>query len=97
MIDAHIVDGDYVVVQKEQTVENGEMAVVLVDGEATLKYFSKEKKRNHFISRSSQDETDQRSTGSIGSGFGKSGRRIKDGGCRQSKKKEQVSHRFRII
>lgn len=44
MIDAHIVDGDYVVVQKEQTVENGEMAVVLVDGEATLKYFTKRKK-----------------------------------------------------
>lgn len=44
MIDAHIAEGDYVVVQKEQTVENGEMAVVLVDGEATLKYFSKRKK-----------------------------------------------------
>lgn len=44
MIDAHVVEGDYVVVQKEPTVEDGEMAVVLVDGEATLKYFSKRKK-----------------------------------------------------
>lgn len=43
MIDAHIVEGDYVVIQKEERVENGEMAVVLVDGEATLKYFSKRK------------------------------------------------------
>jgi len=44
MIDAHIVEGDYVVVQKEERVEDGAMAVVLVDGEATLKYFSRRKK-----------------------------------------------------
>ncbi len=44
MIGAHIVEGDYVVVQEQPTVENGALAVVLVDGEATLKYFSKKKR-----------------------------------------------------
>lgn len=43
MIGAHIVEGDYVVVQRQATVENGALAVVLVDDEATLKYFSKKK------------------------------------------------------
>ncbi|MBI3802283.1 MAG: repressor LexA [Nitrospirae bacterium] len=41
MIGAHIMEGDYVVVQKRPMVQNGEIAVVLVDGETTLKYFSK--------------------------------------------------------
>lgn len=43
MIGAHIVEDDYVVVQGQPAVENGALAVVLVDGEATLKYFSKKK------------------------------------------------------
>ncbi len=38
MVNEHIVDGDYVVVRKQDTVENGEVAAVLIDGsEATLK------------------------------------------------------------
>jgi len=43
MVGAHIVEGDYVVVQGQPTVENGALAVILVDGEATLKFFAKKK------------------------------------------------------
>lgn len=41
MIDARIQDGDLVFVRKQSTVENGEIAVVLIDDEATLKRFYK--------------------------------------------------------
>lgn len=37
MIDVNIKDGDIVFVRKQQDVENGEIAVVLIDNEATLK------------------------------------------------------------
>jgi repressor LexA len=40
MIDAHITDGDYVVVQKQETALPGQMVVAQTDeGEATLKYW----------------------------------------------------------
>lgn len=39
MKDARILDGDLVFVRRQPTVENGEIAVVLIDGEATLKRF----------------------------------------------------------
>ena len=43
MIDEHIRDGDYVVIQKQSTARNGETVVALLDsGEATLKKFYKE-------------------------------------------------------
>jgi repressor LexA len=43
MIDAHITDGDYVVVQKRDTAEPGQMVVAQTpDGEATLKYWHPE-------------------------------------------------------
>lgn len=41
MIGARIYDGDLVFVRKQPSVENGEIAVILVDGEATLKRFYK--------------------------------------------------------
>jgi repressor LexA len=41
MIDAAICDGDYVVVRQEQTAENGEIVAALIDGEATVKTFSR--------------------------------------------------------
>lgn len=41
MIDARIQDGDLVFVRQQPTVENGEIAVVLIDDEATLKRFYK--------------------------------------------------------
>lgn len=41
MIDARIHDGDLVFVRKQSMVDNGEIAVVVVDDEATLKRFYK--------------------------------------------------------
>lgn len=41
MIGARIYDGDLVFVRKQDTVENGEIAVVAIDDEATLKRFYK--------------------------------------------------------
>ena len=37
MIDDGIFDGDYIFVRKQATAENGEIAVVMIDGEATCK------------------------------------------------------------
>jgi repressor LexA len=45
MIEAHIVDGDLAIVRPQKTAENGEIVVVLVDGEATLKRFFHEGRR----------------------------------------------------
>ncbi|NSW90252.1 MAG: helix-turn-helix domain-containing protein [Firmicutes bacterium] len=41
MIEADINDGDFAVIRPQPTVENGEIALVNVDGEATIKYFYK--------------------------------------------------------
>ena len=43
MINSHIQDGDYVVIQQQQTAANGENVVAMVDNEVTLKRFYKEK------------------------------------------------------
>jgi len=46
MIDAHIADGDYVVVRKQKTASPGQMVVAQSeDGEATLKYWHPESGR----------------------------------------------------
>lgn len=46
MIDAHIADGDYVVVKKQDTAEAGQMVVAQTpDGEATLKFWYPEADR----------------------------------------------------
>lgn len=43
MVDAHIIDGDYVVVHGKQSAENGEMVIALINGaEATVKKFYRE-------------------------------------------------------
>ena len=39
MIDEGILDGDYVVIKKQPTAENGNTVVALVDGEATIKRY----------------------------------------------------------
>jgi repressor LexA len=45
MIDDHIRDGDYVIVEKRESAENGETVVALLENEsATLKRFYREKK-----------------------------------------------------
>ncbi|SFG66039.1 SOS-response transcriptional repressor, LexA [Desulfotomaculum arcticum] len=43
MIEAGILEGDLVVVRKQPKVENGEIAVAMIEGEATVKRFFKEK------------------------------------------------------
>jgi repressor LexA len=43
MIEAGILSGDYILVRKQNAVENGEIAVALIDDEATVKTFYKEK------------------------------------------------------
>jgi repressor LexA len=65
MIDNHIEDGDYVVIRRQDTAENGERVVAMVDNEVTLKRFYKEKdhvrlepangKMNPIIVESSSD------------------------------------------
>lgn len=43
MVDAHIIDGDFVVVHGKQAAENGEMVIALINGaEATVKKFYRE-------------------------------------------------------
>ena len=39
MVDAHILDGDTVLVRQQSTARPGEIVVALVDGEATVKRF----------------------------------------------------------
>ena len=45
MIEAGILDGDYVVVRPQKAIENGEIGVVLIEDEATVKRVYKEKKK----------------------------------------------------
>ncbi|SHI70755.1 SOS-response transcriptional repressor, LexA [Dethiosulfatibacter aminovorans DSM 17477] len=46
MIDAGILDGDYVVISSQNTARNGDIVAALLDDETTLKRFYKEK--DHF-------------------------------------------------
>ena len=46
MIEAGILDGDYIVVHKQQEANNGEIVVAMIDDEATVKRFYKE--NGHF-------------------------------------------------
>jgi repressor LexA len=41
MIDAAICDGDYVVIRQQKDANNGEIVAAMIDGEATVKTFSK--------------------------------------------------------
>ncbi|MBI2877428.1 MAG: transcriptional repressor LexA [Candidatus Tectomicrobia bacterium] len=45
MIEDGILDGDYVLVRPQPTANNGEIVVALVEGEATVKRFYREKER----------------------------------------------------
>jgi len=45
MVEAGIFDGDYVIVKPQRTIENGEIAVVLLEDEATVKKVYKEKRK----------------------------------------------------
>lgn len=52
MVDAGIDDGDWIVVKKQNTAEEGDIVVALFDGLNNLKYFYKNKKKNCAILRS---------------------------------------------
>jgi repressor LexA len=41
MINAGIYDGDYVIVRKQQTAENGQIVVAMIDDEATVKRYQR--------------------------------------------------------
>lgn len=43
MVDAGILDGDYLVVRSQSTARNGEIVVAMIDGEATVKRFYRER------------------------------------------------------
>ena len=43
MIEDHIQDGDYVVIRKQETAQNGERVVAMIDEEVTLKRFHSDK------------------------------------------------------
>lgn len=43
MIENHIEDGDFVVIRKQESAQNGERVVAMIDNEVTLKKFYKEK------------------------------------------------------
>ena len=44
MIEAGILDGDYILVKRQNTAENGQIVVALIDDSATVKTFYKEKR-----------------------------------------------------
>ena len=44
MIDAHILDGDLVLIRPQRSAENGEIVVAMIDGEATLKRFFRDER-----------------------------------------------------
>jgi repressor LexA len=43
MIEDHIADGDYVVIRRQETADNGERVVAMIDNEVTLKRYYKDK------------------------------------------------------
>jgi repressor LexA len=45
MIEDHIQDGDYVVIEQQRTAPNGERVVAMIEGDVTLKRFYQEKNR----------------------------------------------------
>lgn len=54
MKDAGILDGDFVVVKKQTTAENGEIVVALMNGEATVKYLEKKAGRIRLLPANSK-------------------------------------------
>ncbi len=44
MIGDGILDGDYIVVRRQETAENGQIIVAMIDGEATVKHLQKKEK-----------------------------------------------------
>ncbi|MBE9582754.1 MAG: transcriptional repressor LexA [Proteobacteria bacterium] len=45
MVDAHIQDGDYVIIKIQDQAQNGDIVAALIDDEVTLKYFYRRKRQ----------------------------------------------------
>jgi repressor LexA len=56
MIDDHIQDGDYVVIRRQETCQNGDSVVAMIDNEVTLKRFYRE--RDHVRLQPSNERLD---------------------------------------
>jgi repressor LexA len=54
MIDAHIVDGDIVILEDRKDVRNGDIVAALIDGETTLKRYVMEHGRPYLKAENSQ-------------------------------------------
>ncbi|MDQ2824149.1 MAG: transcriptional repressor LexA [Verrucomicrobiota bacterium] len=54
MIDAHIVDGDIVILEDRKDVENGDIVAALIDGETTLKRYVVERGRAYLKAENSR-------------------------------------------
>jgi repressor LexA len=53
MIDAAICDGDWIVVRKEKTAQNGDIVAAMLDGEATVKVFQQRDGHTWLLPRNS--------------------------------------------
>ena len=49
MIENHIQDKDYVIIKNQQSAQNGDRVVAMIDGEVTLKIFQKKRDQIHLI------------------------------------------------
>ncbi len=56
MIDAAILDGDWVVIRSQQTADNGEIVAAMIDGEATVKVFRQRDGHTWLLPRNSAFE-----------------------------------------
>lgn len=56
MIEDHIDDGDIVIIRKQETAQNGERVVAMIDGNTTLKKFYRRK--NHIVLEPSNSSLD---------------------------------------
>jgi repressor LexA len=54
MINAHVQDGDYVIIRPQEQAQNGDIVAALVENEVTLKYYYKY--RNHVELRPANDK-----------------------------------------
>jgi repressor LexA len=54
MIEDHIQDGDYVIIRKQETADNGERVVAMIDNEVTLKRFFKDKEHIRLMPANSE-------------------------------------------
>jgi len=55
MINAGILDGDYVIVRQQRNAEEGDIVVALIEDEATVKRFYKDKSSNRVILQPAND------------------------------------------